>query len=67
MEPTFAESAAHRGRFIWLLGTVAASVIAFSMLRAAAAPAPRHDDNHYNDYNQYKRVGTCVDGRWVYR
>jgi hypothetical protein len=63
MEPTFAESAPHRGRFIGLFGALAASVVALAVLRPAP-PAPPHDDGQYD---QYKRVGKCVDGRWVLR
>jgi hypothetical protein len=62
MEPTFAESAPHRGRFVWLVGTLAATAVAFAMLRPAPTP-PAHD---YAQYDQFKRVGKCVDGRWIY-
>ena len=63
MGPSFAESVVQRGRFGWLLGTLCASVLAIAIARPHARAQPTHS---YEQYNAYKRIGHCVDGRWVY-
>jgi hypothetical protein len=63
MGPSFAESAS-RSRFVWLIGTLCASVIALAALRPSAAP-PRRAPASFKQFDHYKPVKKCVDGRWV--
>ena len=56
MGPIFAETL--RARMFWLLALLVATVVAFVLLR----PSPPERV----DYSQFERVGTCVDGKWVY-
>lgn len=63
MGPSFAETATSR-RFAWLIGTLFAGAFAMVAMLPASPPAtvaPKHEQ-----FKHYKRVGKCIDGRWVY-
>lgn len=65
MGPSFAETAIRHRSFAGLIGLATATVIALVALRPCPPAPVRHTPAQYKQFDHYKPVKKCVDGRWV--
>jgi hypothetical protein len=55
--------AATHGRFVWLIGTLVAGTVALVALRPC--PPASTSARRFEQFERYRPVKKCVDGRWV--